>query len=364
MRLYHYRSIDSALKELQGTYHLSAPNELNDPLESYVTVFWRGDQPAWEGLFKNYVASLWQALEIYQLAGSRNDIRKGSLVFDIHAWDHVPLGETLSQLEETFLMDRDVIRLAEFLGGHEYKLDRKSVTAILQTLQPKAMYCCISIQKEKMLLPQQEADQALEVLSQSVKHQVLQFPEDQEIEEKTLCTVLSAMADAVSGLVGLMYIHRGLQDEAFLRGADKRGKISENSVAQRKKQGEENGSREAQALQERNWFYAAFDFPQTYVERMQEILYPTAYVTCFSRNNNNSAMWGNYADCHRGICIEYRIDEDNKIPLTDCSYKALEAEPVQYGEGELECNFFTSLGRLTYSQIKTWLTGKHDTSRS
>ena len=41
MKLYHYRSISSALLEIEnGTFHFASKEELNDPLEGFVRVFW------------------------------------------------------------------------------------------------------------------------------------------------------------------------------------------------------------------------------------------------------------------------------------------------------------------------------------
>ena len=38
---YHYRSINSALLEIEnGTFHFASKEELNDPLEGFVRVFW------------------------------------------------------------------------------------------------------------------------------------------------------------------------------------------------------------------------------------------------------------------------------------------------------------------------------------
>ena len=39
MKLYHYRSISSALLEIEnGTFHFASKEELNDPLEGFVRV--------------------------------------------------------------------------------------------------------------------------------------------------------------------------------------------------------------------------------------------------------------------------------------------------------------------------------------
>lgn len=77
MELYHYRPIDTALKEiLNGTFRYSDRSELNDPIEGYVQVYWQGDKPAWEGLFRNYICSLFQSIEFYLVAAKYEEIER------------------------------------------------------------------------------------------------------------------------------------------------------------------------------------------------------------------------------------------------------------------------------------------------
>ena len=57
MKLYHYRSIESALLEIgNGTLHFATRDELNDPIEGYVRVYWQGDRAAWEALSETLFA--------------------------------------------------------------------------------------------------------------------------------------------------------------------------------------------------------------------------------------------------------------------------------------------------------------------
>ena len=57
------------------------------------------------------------------------------------------------------------------------------------------------------------------------------------------------------------------------------------------------------------------DFPKLYVNQLKNMIYPESYVVCFSRKNNNSAMWGNYANYYKGICLIYETDENNMIQI-------------------------------------------------
>lgn len=47
----------------------------------------------------------------------------------------------------------------------------------------------------------------------------------------------------------------------------------------------------------------AVDFPKVYVNQLMDLVYPESYIVCFSGKNDDSAMWGNYADNHRGVCF-------------------------------------------------------------
>ena len=41
MEVYHYRSIEAALLELsEGAFRFAKQEELNDPIEGYISVYW------------------------------------------------------------------------------------------------------------------------------------------------------------------------------------------------------------------------------------------------------------------------------------------------------------------------------------
>ncbi len=81
MELYHYRSVGTALKEItNGTFHYSDKSELNDPIEGYVQLYWQGDRPAWEGLFRNYICSLYHSIVFYLLAAKYEEIEEHAVL--------------------------------------------------------------------------------------------------------------------------------------------------------------------------------------------------------------------------------------------------------------------------------------------
>ena len=99
MNLYHYRSVESARKEIEcRTFRYADRNELNDPLEGYAQIYWKGDCPAWEGLFRNYICSVYYAVVGIQLNASEELLAERAVIPDIHCFDDVPLGQIWKEL--------------------------------------------------------------------------------------------------------------------------------------------------------------------------------------------------------------------------------------------------------------------------
>ena len=85
MIVYRFRSIEALLDkyhELENqTIYFASPEELNDPMEGYRDVVWRGDKIVWTNLFKNYVSYLLELFGKFR--------RKG--VFKKLSVDDIPL---------------------------------------------------------------------------------------------------------------------------------------------------------------------------------------------------------------------------------------------------------------------------------
>ena len=126
MRLYRYRPINTAILELSNcNFRFSSKEELNDPLESYVRLYWQGDKPAWEGLFRNYICSLYMAIEFYLLKGGKEDIYTQSVMIDIHAYDDLPMGGLLKEAEDEFLDLFTVQWIIKLYSSHNLKCGTK-----------------------------------------------------------------------------------------------------------------------------------------------------------------------------------------------------------------------------------------------
>lgn len=163
MKLYRYRTIDSALLELDnGSFYFAAPKELNDPIEGYLKIFWQGDKPAWEGLLKNFVCSLFYNLQTHLLMTARvypaeqesflSDFKNKILLSDIRQFDNLPLGEIFRELSENFLEEYSVKTAVEFYGNDEIKCYGRELEFILRTVTDDACRLCVQKCKDLSLI--------------------------------------------------------------------------------------------------------------------------------------------------------------------------------------------------------------------
>lgn len=359
MKLYHYRSIENALLELEnGTFHFASREELNDPLEGYIRVCWQGDKAAWEGLLKNYICSVDQAITLYLLAADFDMLHRKTLVLSVHQNDNVPLGKIWRKLEEDFLSDPEVQNIIAFYGGKKLKVYKDELMFVLRYLHTKAITLCLKSNIKHGTIERNEGEKMLE----GFQHKEIEFPtnllESNSPDDRERMILTKIMENYMQDILEYFYVSRW-DDVALYDGKSDEELMDEDSE-------------KAEARQFRNWLSVVVDFPDTYVEQLMELIYPAAYITCFSGKNDDSVMWGNYADNHKGVCLIYETDDEDKIRVNkktgchagdkreffaDYSWNEIPVRKVEYGGEICERNFFETFGRLTRMEIESWLAG-------
>ena len=354
MKLYHYRSINSALLELgNGTFHFAAREELNDPLEGFVRVYWQGDKAAWEGLFRHYIYSVGQALELYLIGADEKVLHHNTLIADVHRFDDVPFGSLLRKLGTQFLEEPDVQCLAEFYGGHCLKVSEKELRYIIRLIHSKALVNCLREFQQRNLMEEEEAQHFINFFDRPLPVRKTLEEMDKSLSSEGKRIKIMELAERFAeDMQEFTYMLQASQDDTFLYGnpsADKKNREKRDSVSK--------------AQQHRDWLTVAIDFPKVFVKQLTEMIYPESYVVCFSGKNDDSAMWGNYADCHKGVCLVYDTKDEDKIKVkVSKHYISLAVKSVSYGGNIIERNFFQTFGRLNMQQIKEWLLGTEEIS--
>lgn len=347
MKLYRYRNIESALAEIeQGTFYFASKEELNDPIEGYVNLYFQGDSPAWEGLLNNYVCSLLMCINRYLVTSPKKydkeksikeilkDFRSYAVLVDIHAFDDVPLGNHLKNVGARFLDDKLVQKFAKCYGDENLKCSSKELQLILRAVHHKAFNICIQHLKANKLIP--------DLLENDKYKNLPDFPFEtiskvNGIERKIAVDVAENMCSDM--MEYMAFIIKSRQETSFI----------EKNIPYNHKQ-------------HIVWANIQVNFPKLYVEQLYDVIYPNGYIICFSTKETDSAMWGNYAQNHEGICFIYEtktIDTNNFISIAS---RDMEVKPVKYDSDIIERNFFTSLGRLNPKQIKSWLSKADETT--
>ena len=75
----------------------------------------------------------------------------------------------------------------------------------------------------------------------------------------------------------------------------------------------------------------------------------------FLKKNDNSAMWGNYADCHKGVCLIYDTGDEAKLKVGG-RHIPLDVRAISYGGESIECNFFPDIRTIDYGSNKRMVT--------
>ena len=334
MKLYRYRTIKSALLELDnGTFYFAEPKELNDPLEGYLKIFWQGDKPAWEGLLKNFVCSLFYNLQTYLLMSGQfssvaqenflSNLQNKSLLYNLYQFGSSPLIKIFEELTEKFLTQDKVRDVVEFYSENKIKCYVREMEFIFRTVIDTAFIICIKKCKTLGLIRddfnEKFFDVEYEISLEELKN-ISDVARKQKIEEleNLNCDMME------SGLLSLKLNRR---------------------------------SPDANYRLKQNMLWLRFIFPRTYVEQLKEIMYPKGYVVCFSDTPTNSAMWGNYADNHKGICFIYDTESFDGREFITFAAKSLQVKPIKYYEQIIERNFFDTLRHLNFLRAEDWLTG-------
>ena len=348
MFLYHYRSIESAKKEIEyRTFHFATREELNDPMEGYVCVYWQGDKSAYEGLFRNYVCSLFKAIELCLLQSDEDILRHQTLIADLHQYDDAPFRDILRDLGTSFLKDEEIRQVVAFCGEQNEKIFCDELKLIIGLIHEKAFSLCIQKGRECGLFPDELAEDLRKYKRSNILQPLLTyFFKEEPNEPDQRLTAAKKSIDSVEDLKDFYYLCYGLDDDNYLYGArkDQNGNVIQETEI-------------TQARRIRNWLTVSVDFPKVYLDQLKNLIFPESLVVCFSAKNNDSSMWGHYADNHKGVCLIYETDEENKLTIKDDIDRVLEAKPIVYGGEKLERNFFNTLGGMTNEQIEAWLTG-------
>ena len=321
------RLIDDNHELEEQSIYFASLEELNDPMEGFRNIYFRGDDTVWRNLFRHYVHCLHQVRMLYSIIGEDKPLTARDIPVYMN-FVREP-NKRLVQLFEEILerIDRND-HVKKFLNEVEQIGRKVSVDEVSFYLRIFHLFALEEIQQayaDRGLLPNYERyPNAARLLDQVNQSMTLMSSIEREAVHEIM---LEVSARVMEGLFLLQKYHWATSSEST---SGKNGR------------------------------FLLFDFTQAYLDRIESLIFPDWFVACFLRKCNNSSTWAKYADSHKGVCLIFETEteagreflplrekRDSSSDVYDGEARQLEIRDVNYGSAAIEFDFFRSIGRLS-----------------
>lgn len=335
--MYRFRPTYNLLdgyKELEKQeIYFAAPDELNDPMEGYRDIFWRGDTIVWENFVKNYLRSLEGIFSLNMLLNnerkvSKNDISSFKQLINFRS----PLQKTLlDQIYKESFKNQFVSEFPKKLSNRITPIRRDELISYLTLIHSFLLNSVAKIYYENKLTHKPFFNQ-----------EVSEF-ETINSEWNKLLELMSNVneQDKLNELESIFTFTNSFLQSIKL---SKRRELDSNIMF--------------------NYFFMVFEFPEEFVSKLEMEIYPPWYSSSFLYNYTNSAIWGYYGDNHKGVCLKFKSQKNekgnyflnlekeygyNSKPMI--GFKPIEFKKMGYHNKYVEIDFFRSIGRMTKSEL-------------
>lgn len=346
---YRFRSIDQLLGEYQElekqTIYCAHPSQLNDPMEGYRDIYWKGDKIIWTNFFRHYLLCLENIASQCTIVGEEQQINENQIqVFlTVNKLPTDRYREIFEEIWEKFISIKDISTLIDKISFKKIPIRRDELLFYFRTIHFEALDSILHTYKEnnfiaeKPTIPTQAKKYLKSILSTDF---IGSIEENVDADDYTSKMISSAC------------------------------RISASIFEQQDLVENYNRTRE-----EHNKYFLIKGFPVAYINKISDLLYPQWLAACFMSECKNSSIWGTYGHNHQGICLifspekknntyfftfhgvkGYSSDSDNKF-LYGARKETL--YPVEYTKGFGEIDFFRSIGRLSFSDLESeWYSDK------
>lgn len=334
--LYRFRSIDALLgprQELEKQeIYFAPPEQLNDPVEGFKDIFWTGDEIVWRNLLKHYLLCLEQYCVLLIVGG---EIHKIETPIPVFLTDRKLPTDSYRDLYKTvcreFFSLESLAKLPKFLADRGGPIRREELSFYLQSLHFYALDVIFRVYESRNLMSKRPDNDALKNAAQKTTDTFEKLFTSRDIPEQPHSDVMDQLFSAMG-----------------------------NANLQIQLMGKYNNPDPGNS---HNRVLTFVEFPGKYVAALENLVHPKWYTACFLGNHSNPAMWGHYADSHRGCCLKFKArvtGTHSSITLrgvsgwrsdksgTSPTYGPInhELHPMKYLRKFPEVDFFKSLGNL------------------
>ena len=337
--LYRFRSIDALLDkyhELENqTIYFASPEELNDPMEGFRDIVWRGDTIVWTNFFKHYVFCLHES---YPLFRKTLDSKKLSVddIPILARWDKTPIPEKqklFDDIWDRFFNLPHIPEIIEAIANRNREVRYRELGYYFRVMQ------------SVLLAEIEDSCIAHGFMHESERTQLPEnWPDVDKMCEWVCASIRQFNQANTEAQLNAMLLDTAAQDN------DERIKNQiKNPISSK--------------ILRTNNHLMHLDFPNTYLREIETLLWFDWRTACFTENYHNSAIWGTYGDKHKGACLIFesvKKDGSPQLSLKEGGSQDIPASrfrKVVYGSKLNEVDFFRSIGRSTVEQLRElWYT--------
>jgi hypothetical protein len=343
--LYRFRPIEKLLRppynELENQeIFLAHPSTLNDPMEGFTDIFWCGDAILWANLFRHYLICLNTAWVL--LAGCGADI--------CFNWDHI----AIIHFEDPSVTQKAIYD--EIFGTF---FTNEAVSSYISALTRRAQ----PVRRNELAVHIRN----LHLMAISVIHEFYERANPtpgQMIKPEIRENVVKALKKARTVI--------DLIEKLETEHPDKPGATDAFFAAHRRINEQLDFINRYNNLidtTKNNKNFVFLEFPDGYVGKIEELVYPNWYTACFLAECRNSSVWGSYGDKHAGVCLKFKVRDRNGRPVialrrmigmsgtvsgTTPVHGVVDDEfyQVKYARQHPQVEFFRSLGRVPMPMLR------------
>jgi hypothetical protein len=353
--MYRFRRIEHLLDkyhelEKQEIYFAS-PEELNDPMEGYRDIFWKGDKIVWENLIANFIKSLEHFFHLLLLIGEGKKLDEDDVLVTFHTPRH-ETGQAIKIIREVVEKVFSYQEMAGFPKALEERtslIRRDELLAYLQFIQPIVLNSITDVYSKNGLMTRAIYKPGPDSIQSSLKS-VATTPGLLNGLEKENSNIPNAVDKFFHGVTFV-------SQQAIL---STKIDMSEKYITS-------------------NHFFLLSEFKEKYVKKLATLVYPDWYAASFMREYKNMAIWGHYGENHTGVCLKFRSEQverkslikletengsrasrEHPIPVPTFAKVSHEFRDIQYSSEPIEIDFFNSLAMIPVFEINgAWYSDQH-----
>ncbi|WP_339492912.1 DUF2971 domain-containing protein [Pseudomonas sp. EA_15y_Pfl2_R67] len=338
--LYRFRPVSSLLggnreSELEGCYiYFSPPEKLNDPLEGHREVIWKGDSVVWENFFQHFMDCLLIRNTQY-FTGKFEALDFPTYPnYEVQAVPPENYKE-IAGLVSRFFDSPNVKRHIAVLAFKEREVNRNELMLHLRSIQSFAMHIISEVLVSYKLI------------------------------EKGYGINGATHEELLTVSTNLLNYFEGLGDELL------EAEFDSSALAFLRSDDLVKGYARLKIGESKNWTRLCIDFPEEFLTSRIRLTTSEWFVSCFMENCENSAIWGTYGNNHQGVCLKFKVNNDEGQPGISLMKPGLKHgikwwtqtkfhfSKVSYTEKSPDLDFFCSLaGYGAQEIIDKWYTDK------